>query len=224
MQALQDLTESQLGRWLQHSRTVRLSVVEKLSGKAEWERFVHFVQKYGHDLFTQKFLALGNLRAILHQRVGVWLSTLVEEEGEDSELRLVQELAAGGPREEAVEMLSVAIEAVVENYREYRDYNSTTSQSDRGELLYTLIDFLRVRNNYDRVAWNLKPVFLAHKNLRAPESPRRRGTVAASGGGTHQRSGRRAPAAAKRNRAALRHAAADHRRAARRALRPAAGD
>lgn len=171
VQALQDLTESQLGRWLQHSRTVRLSVVEKLSGKAEWERFVHFVQKYGHDLFTQKFLALGNLRAILHQRVGVWLSTLVEEEGEDSELRLVQELAAGGPREEAVEMLSVAIEAVVENYREYRDYNSTTSQSDRGELLYTLIDFLRVRNNYDRVAWNLKPVFLAHKILVRQNRP-----------------------------------------------------
>jgi hypothetical protein len=57
------------------------------------------------------------------------------------------------------------LEAVVENYAEYRDYNSTTTQSDRGELLYTLLDFLRLRSNYDRICWNLKPVILAHERL-----------------------------------------------------------
>ncbi|MEX2026291.1 MAG: hypothetical protein WEH44_03305, partial [Pirellulaceae bacterium] len=38
-------------------------------------------------------------------------------------------------------------------------------QSDRGELLYMLLDFLRLRTKYDRVCWNLKPVVLAHEIL-----------------------------------------------------------
>ncbi|MEM6798048.1 MAG: hypothetical protein AAF589_00910 [Planctomycetota bacterium] len=176
VQALQDLTESQLDRWLRHSKTVRLSIVERLSpdsrtgSQKEWDRFVHFVRRYGGDVFTQKFLSIGNLRAILHQRVAVWLANLQEEDNEH-EMRLLDEL--GGPLqiEEATAMLSIAIEAVVENYREYRDYNSTTTQSDDGELLYTFIDFLRLRTGYDRIAWNLKPVFLAHKILVRQDRP-----------------------------------------------------
>jgi hypothetical protein len=62
-------------------------------------------------------------------------------------------------------LLTLILEAIVENYGEYRDYNSTTTQSDRGELLYTLLDFLRLRTRYDRVCWNLKPVVLAHEIL-----------------------------------------------------------
>jgi hypothetical protein len=64
-----------------------------------------------------------------------------------------------------VECLTVAIEAIAENYSEYRDYNSSTIQSDRGEMLYTLLDFLRLRVEYDRVTWNLRPVVLAHEIL-----------------------------------------------------------
>ena len=56
-------------------------------------------------------------------------------------------------------------EAIVENYTEYRDYNSTTTQSDRGDLLYTLFDFLRLRVQYDRMAWHLEPVLMAHEIL-----------------------------------------------------------
>ena len=72
---------------------------------------------------------------------------------------------AGLPREEAVRWLELILEAVVENYGEYIDYNSTTTQSDRGEMLYTLLDFLRLSASYDRVAWNLKPVVIAHEVL-----------------------------------------------------------
>jgi hypothetical protein len=32
-------------------------------------------------------------------------------------------------------------------------------------MLYTLLDFLRLRTKYDRVCWNLKPVVLAHEIL-----------------------------------------------------------
>ena len=66
---------------------------------------------------------------------------------------------------EAVRWLGLAIEAVVENYPEYVDYNSITTQSDRGDMLYTLLDFLRLRANYDRVAWNLRPILLTHEVL-----------------------------------------------------------
>jgi hypothetical protein len=170
VEALQDLTESQLNRWLAHSRTLRLSVVERLGGEADWQAFVAFIKRYGADLFTQKFLNLGNLRAILHQRTSVWLSNL-EEDPESQELRLVNELGHDISREDAAKWLTIVIEAIVENYREYRDYNTTTTQSDHGELLYTLVDFIRLRAGYDRVAWNLKPVVMAHEILVRQNRP-----------------------------------------------------
>jgi hypothetical protein len=164
VEALQDLTEGQLNRWLSHSRTLRLSVVERLSSESEWNDLVAFVERYGAELFTQKFLNLGNLRAILHQRVAVWLSNL-EQEPESQDIRLITELDKHIPRDEAAKWLTIALEAIVENYREYRDYNTTTTHSDHGELLYTLVDFLRLRADYDRVAWNLRPVVMAHEIL-----------------------------------------------------------
>ncbi|HMP05560.1 MAG TPA: hypothetical protein PJ982_04350 [Lacipirellulaceae bacterium] len=162
---LQQLTERQLDRWLAHSRTLRLSVVEKLSSDDDWARFVRFVERYGGELFTQKFLSLGNLRGILHQGVDAWLANLADDPYAECDLLLVDELDDKWPRGDAVEMLAIAIEAVVENYRGYRDYNTTTTQSDHGELLYQFIDFLRQRAAYDRVAWNLKPVVWAHEIL-----------------------------------------------------------
>ncbi len=168
--ALQDLTETQLRRWLTHSRTLRLSVSERLTDPADWINFVAFVERYGADLFTQMFLNMGNLRAILHQRASVWLSNL-EQHPEAEDLKLVQELGQQISREDAARWLTIAIEAVVENYREYRDYNTTTTHSDNGEMLYTLVDFLRLRAEYDRVAWNLKPVVMAHEILVRQNRP-----------------------------------------------------
>jgi len=68
-------------------------------------------------------------------------------------------------QEPLVDHLTFCLEAIVESYTEYRDYNGTTTQSDRGDMLYTLFDFLRVRSDYDRVAWNLKPITMAHEVL-----------------------------------------------------------
>ena len=168
--ALQDLTESQLRRWLTHSRTLRLSVAERLTDPADWQQFVAFVKRYGDDLFTQMFLNMANLRAILHQRATVWLSNL-QQQPEAEDVRLVRELGKEISLEDAARWLTIAIEAVVENYREYRDYNTTTTHSDHGEMLYTLVDFLRLRAEYDRVAWNLKPVVMAHEILVRQNRP-----------------------------------------------------
>lgn len=162
---LQQLTERQLDHWLTHSRTLRLSIVEKLADPDDWRRFVKFVQRYGGDIFEQKFLSLGNLRGILHQGVDDWLLALSLDDETVEEIQLLRELDNQWPRADAIELLSIAIEAVVENYRVYRDYNTTTTQSDHGEFLYMFVDFLRQRAAYDRVAWNLKPVVWAHEIL-----------------------------------------------------------
>ena len=61
--------------------------------------------------------------------------------------------------------LQTIAEVIVENYSEYKDYNSTTTQSDHGELLYTLIDCLRLKASYERVCWNIRPIVQAHEVL-----------------------------------------------------------
>jgi hypothetical protein len=163
---LEKLTESLLQGWLGHSRTLRLSVLERIHDRATWKKTVSFVEQYGGELFTQRFLNLGNIRAILHQGVGKWLTNLQEEPRDDAPQKLLDDLESGeASLEDVTDHLSLVLESVVENYGEYRDYNSTTTQSDRGELLYMLLDFLRLRSRYDRVCWNLKPVVLAHEIL-----------------------------------------------------------
>ena len=162
---LKRLTEVLLVSWLPHSHTLRLSVLEKVNDRRAWNRLVEFIERYGEDLFTQRFLNLGNLRAILHQGVDAWLRKLEEFNPEELQFRLLDELDNQIPRQEAVERLTLVLEAVVENYGEYRDYNSTTTQSDRGGLLYSLLDFLRLRANYDRICWNLRPIVVAHEIL-----------------------------------------------------------
>jgi len=160
---LEQFTELLLVSWLAHSQTLRLSVLERVADNTSWEQLLLFIQKYGKDLFTQHFLAMGNIRGILLQGVDSWLDSL--DVDNTVSFSLTEELGNHISREEATHHLSLVLEAVVENYREYRDYNSTTTQSDRGDLIYSLLDFLRLRNRYDRVCWNLRPVALAHKIL-----------------------------------------------------------
>jgi hypothetical protein len=140
-------------------------VLERIHDRATWKKTVAFIEQYGDEIFTQRFLNLGNIRAILHQGVAQWLTSLREGSHEEGPQKLLNDLDNGGSLEEAAEQLGLVLESIVENYGEYRDYNSTTTQSDRGELLYMLLDFLRLRSRYDRVCWNLKPVVLAHEIL-----------------------------------------------------------
>jgi hypothetical protein len=162
---LERTVEALLRCWLDHSRRVRLSVLEALGEENRWKTLKRFIETYGHELFSQKFMNLGNLRAILHEGVDAYLQWLAEETADPDEIPLLRDLDRRLPRDEAVRWLELAIEAVAENYAEYVDYNSTTTQSDRGEMLYTLLDFLRLQTSYNRVAWNLRPVMMAHETL-----------------------------------------------------------
>ena len=159
---LEKASEMLLRRWLAHSRAIRISVLETLGREERWESLKGFIQKYGDELFTQQFMNLGNLRAILQQGADEFIAALEEEE---VPLQLLDDLDGPISRQDAVRHLELTIEAVVENYSVYVDYNSTTTQSDHGELLYTLLDFLRLLASYDRVAWNLRPIVLAHDVL-----------------------------------------------------------
>ena len=162
---LEQVIEVLLRCWLSHSRGVRLSVLESVSDSQRWRQLKRFIETYGGDLFTQQFMNLGNLRGILHQGVREFLETLREQPDPDEPFHLLDEIDVAIPMDEAAYWLGTAIEAVVENYGEYVDYNSITTQSDRGDMLYTLLDFLRLRANYDRLAWNLRPVAIAHETL-----------------------------------------------------------
>ena len=159
---LEQLTEAILRTWLEHSYTLRLSALEGVMDDKRWQSLVEFIEQYGGDLFTQRFLNIGNLKAILHCGVGNWLTQL-EESGIEAPFRLLEELDQSVPRKEAINKLTMIFTAVVENFYEYQDYNLTTTQSDQGDKLYTLLDFLRLRASYDRIAWNLKPVVIAHE-------------------------------------------------------------
>ena len=158
------LTESTLPLWLAHSKTLRLSVLEKVRKPQVWERFVEFIHRYGEGLFTQSFFYLPNVRAILHQGVDAWLR-YVQESPNVPDLRLLDELGSNLPRETAVRFLTIVLESVRENFNEYVDYNTTTTQSDHGNQLDSFLDFLRLRSRYDRVCWRLKPVVWAHRIL-----------------------------------------------------------
>jgi len=162
---LEQPIESLLKRWLRHSRNVRVSVLEQVTDETRWEELRQFIERYGHDLFTQHFLTTyGKLRAVLHKGVDAYLRDL-EEADDEEKPRLLADLDGPLSREHAVRCLELCLEAIVENYSEYLDYNSTTTQSDRGEMLYVLLDFLRLAATYESVAWKLKPVLLAHETL-----------------------------------------------------------
>jgi hypothetical protein len=162
---LERLTAPFLALWFEHSRTLQLSVLETLSGEQEWQALQAFVQKYGSDLFHARFLTLANLRGVLHRGVGPYLDYLAENPDPLRPVKLLDDLGRAVRREDAIRRLEVVLQAVVENYEEYKDYNTTTTQSDYGENLHVLLDFLRLKAAYERHAWQFRPLVLAHEVL-----------------------------------------------------------
>ena len=167
---IERIIEVLLSGWLSHSRQIRISTVEAIAERRVWEEMKKFIQKYGHDIFTQHFMGFGHLRAVLHQGTANYLTSLIriyEDEGElETAQTLVEDLIEGRiSMEEAVFNIEIIFEAIAENYTEYIDYNSTTIHSDKGEKLYMLLDMLRVLTGYERISWNLKPVYWVHDEM-----------------------------------------------------------
>ena len=152
--------------WTEHSQSLRLSVLEAVSDDADWELVRGFVKTFGSDLFTVPFLGLSNMRGILARGVAAWLDHEVEHGDPDKRPKLVddwEEAKLDKPR--TVRAAELVLQALVEHYDEYRDYNTTTTQSDYGENIHILLDFLRLKVKYDRAAWRMRPYALAHEVL-----------------------------------------------------------
>jgi hypothetical protein len=152
--------------WLKYSRGIRLSRVEELKQKAVWDDVVEFVTRYGADLFHAGMLTLGNVRSILHSGVDDFLEYLDEYQDPLTSFQLLDDLDEGRIElSQAVRMMEVIYESFLDKLDLYIEYNTTTTQSDYGELFYYLLDFLRVENGYERDAWNFLPFTTAHETL-----------------------------------------------------------
>ncbi|MFM7290115.1 MAG: hypothetical protein ACKO6B_02650, partial [Planctomycetia bacterium] len=169
-----------LDTWTAHARQLRLSVLERVRDDRAFAVIQEFVERYGSGLFTQQLLSPPSLRGILRGGVRNYLEQLQDRaaaEPDDVEpeeapaaqrrpRRLLEDLASGAlPIKQAAARLRLVLEGVAENHAEYRDWNSTTTQSDRGECLHVLLDFLRIKAEYERIAWTLRPVDMAHRVL-----------------------------------------------------------
>ena len=159
------MTEPFLTLWLEHSQTLRLSALERIGGDEEWTGVREFIETYGHDLFTPKFLTLANLRAILDQGVIRYLEYMEENPDPLRSIRLMDDLDRRISRDNVRRYLELILQTFVESYEEYKDYNSTTTHSDYGERFFVLFEFLRLKAHYERVRWNLEPVAMAHELL-----------------------------------------------------------
>jgi hypothetical protein len=152
--------------WTEHSQSLRLSVLEAVTDDADWDAVRGFVTSYGSDLFTVPFLGLSNMRGILARGVAAWLEHEAEHADTDKRPKLVDEWENGAAdKSRTVRAAELVLQALVEHYDEYRDYNTTTTQSDYGENIHILLDFLRLKVKYDRVAWRMRPFSLAHEVL-----------------------------------------------------------
>lgn len=150
--------------WVQHSQAIRLSPAEILNDSDVFDEIRDFIQRYGADWFTQEFMIYGNLHAILLQGIDRYLEALEETE-ENGRLRFLEACRGPEERQQAIQYLELILETVLEHYGQYIDYNSTTIQSDRGEMLYTLLDFVRLLANHQRMEWTLRPLWTVHEVL-----------------------------------------------------------
>ncbi|QDT41187.1 hypothetical protein Pan241w_12470 [Gimesia alba] len=153
-------------QWLKHSRTMRLSSAEALNQDFVWQEVKQFIELYGADLFHAQYLTLGNLRTILHNGIEQYLDYLAEYQDPAHPMALLTDLEDGKVDiEEAVTNLKVIFESVIDKFDRFVEYNSTTTQSDYGEMFYCLLDFLRIEAAYERDDWKMVPLLIAHKVL-----------------------------------------------------------
>jgi hypothetical protein len=171
---LERLVSPFLHFWQQHCQTFLVASLELVRSEADWVGLCDFIRRYGRDLFHVRFLAPGNLRGILQRGLGAYLSDLKEHPDPLQPLRLAEELDEQLPRERAERYLQIIIQTILENYEEYKDYSATAPHSDYGDQLYILLDFLRLKAQYERYAWQIRPLVLVHEVLarRQPEVAR----------------------------------------------------
>ena len=164
-----------LETWMTHARQLRLSVLERVREDKPFESIKEFIEKYGKGFFTQHTLSPPSLRSILRGGVRSYLERLLDREQGSPDVEslhlnhpshLLDDLSSGVlTMKSAQTRIRLVLESIAENHAEYRDWNSTTTQSDQGEKIHILLNFLRLKAEYERIAWTLRPVTMAHRIL-----------------------------------------------------------
>ena len=163
---ISELIEPYQALWLKHSHTMRLSSVDGVRSDEDWAELANFIQEYGADLFHASQLTLGNVRAILHNGVDWLLDYLQENDDPLQPIKLMDDLRSGRvDRDDAQWCLETIYSMIVDRFDRFLDYNTTTTQSDYGDMFYCLLEFLRVESHYDRDAWHMLPLTLVHEML-----------------------------------------------------------
>ena len=161
-----ELIDHYQGLWLTHSKTMRISSVDGLRSDEDWEDLAKFIKRYGNELFHASQLTLGNVRAILHNGVDWYLDYLEENEDPLKPMQLLEDVVHGRiDREQAEWCLEQVYQIVVDKFDRFLEYNTTTTQSDYGEMFFSLLEFLRLEAAYDRDAWHMQPLTLVHEVL-----------------------------------------------------------
>jgi hypothetical protein len=163
--SLESVVEPFAVTWRDHSQTLRVATLELITHERDWAKMTDFIKRYGRELFHAKFLAMANLRGILLRGIGAYLKDLQTEPDPLHPLQLIDDLDNGMARDEAERILQIILQTLIENYDHLRDYNATTTQSDYGDNLHRLFDYLRLKARYDRAAWLLRPLNLVHETL-----------------------------------------------------------
>lgn len=154
------------GLWLKHSKTMRLSSLEALHDTSIRDDVRDFISDYGAELFHPRVLTLGNLRGIIHRGAN-WYIDYLGRSDDPLESRDFLDAIEAHPerREDLADTLELIFRCLVEKFDRFMEYNSTTTQSDYGDQLFCLIDFLRLESLYERDAWNIFPQVVVHEVL-----------------------------------------------------------
>ena len=147
--------------WVEHSKSLRLSALDQIQDRPEWVRLMQFLRSYGGDLFHPRFMTPANLRGILHRGVEHFLEELMQR----GEVALGRDLGSRVAFDEAARHLRITLEALIENFPLYVDYNATTIQSDYGENVGLFLEFAALGVRYQRQAWQLRPLWRVHEIL-----------------------------------------------------------
>ncbi|HVJ83104.1 MAG TPA: hypothetical protein VNC50_18695, partial [Planctomycetia bacterium] len=159
--------------WTAHIQMVQLFEIEQRNDRRLWDATVEFIKKYGRELFTQRFLSRPNLRGVLLQGVDAYLDEMERNADSDPDApkALLADLDRRIPRTVAAAHLQFILQCVANHYDVYKDYNSSTTQSDYGESLHILLDQLRILAEYERTRWALRPAYVVHRALTARGRP-----------------------------------------------------
>lgn len=166
---LDDLVRPFEALWIEHSRSGQLSALEGVGGEKEYRALQKFVKEHGRELFHARFMTLANLRGILHRGAKAYLESIARDEDPLKPSRLADKLQSSAELNAASRRLEIILKTLVENYEEFKDYNTTTTLSDYGENLNVLIDFLVLKSGYERRAWELRPRMVVHEVLARQE-------------------------------------------------------